>query len=818
MGAGQQLGGLGPYTLLEQVAVGGMAEIYLAKTRGVAGFEKFLCLKVIHPNYADDEHFIEMLIDEAKIAVGLNHANIVQIFDLGRDGKTYFIAMEYIDGADLFKIMRRLSERDHDVPIDVAAYIAHEICTGLDYAHRKRDEQGRPLGIIHRDISPQNILVSKSGEVKIVDFGIAKAASRGRKTQAGVIKGKYYYMSPEQAWGDPVDQRSDIFSSGIILYEVLTGQMLYLEEDMHRLLDMVRKADIPRPTTKRPEIPPQLENVVMKALAKRPADRWQTAHEYQVALTNFLFSFAPDFTPSRLAALLSFAMDDAPPPAPRPDTSHRGTTRQVDVESLMSRVDYQPRTEHSVIFRVGDLIPDHVGSVDEEDRGERTMITGPPSMMPGLFVPGAPFSSSVSETDKTAVDWDATDLDAQDTDPTRVSVNPVLRPQDRELDGPRPRRRSRAIPAEVVVPRPQVTTDPSMRPIDPTRSDLTPTPVMEPPAPRPPPIPTGPGHSSWPQLPESHRAPAADQGQPPPAGGASWTPPQQQPAQAPPGQWPPSGQSWPQQQGWPQATAPQPGPPPPHPQQGWPQQPQPQSAQPVQPQPQGWPQQPQPQSWPQQGQATPTPNPMANWPTQPPDVGRVATTLSTDEVHGGRIARRRHRRVVLAALVTLLGLAVVAAVFLVVLFPMGEEGGTIEVISVPENADVLFNGQPINKRTPVVIPVTDLKQAYEVEVKLAKYQPWKRKLSLSAEDSRVRVLAVLTPIYGRLSVSSIPKGADIYVNGEHRGKTPATIENLLPTEDVALELRKRGYKPATRVLKWGDQTYLDAEVTLHPSR
>ena len=245
----------GPYVLVEQLAIGGMAEIYLAKTRGVAGFEKYLALKLIHPNYADDESFVNMLIEEAKIAVRLNHVNIAQVFDLGRHDGRYFISMEYVDGADLFQLMRRLSERDIDVPIDVATYVVQEICTGLDYAHRVCDSDGKPLEIIHRDVSPQNILLSSSGEVKLVDFGIAKATSRSLKTQAGVIKGKYFYMSPEQAWGDPIDQRTDVFSAGIILYEVLTGQMLYLEEDMQRLLDMVRKADIAPPTSRRPQIP-----------------------------------------------------------------------------------------------------------------------------------------------------------------------------------------------------------------------------------------------------------------------------------------------------------------------------------------------------------------------------------------------------------------------------------------------------------------------------------------------------------------------------------------------------------------------------------
>ena len=283
----------GPYQLVKQIAVGGMAEIHLAKTRGIAGFEKFCALKMIHPNFAQDEQFIEMLIDEAKIAVQLQHVNIAQTFDLGRVGDTYYITMEFVDGADLYKILRRGSERDVEFPVDVAAFVAKEMSTGLDYAHRKRDGAGQNLGIVHRDVSPQNVLVSNAGEVKLVDFGIAKATMKARQTAVGVIKGKYYYMSPEQAWGERLDHRSDIFSAGIVLYEMLTGQMLYLEEDINRLLDMVRRANIAPVRTLRKDVPPQLERIVMHALAKKPEDRYQSAGDLASDLERFLHTYSP---------------------------------------------------------------------------------------------------------------------------------------------------------------------------------------------------------------------------------------------------------------------------------------------------------------------------------------------------------------------------------------------------------------------------------------------------------------------------------------------------------------------------------------------
>src|SRR3954469_4198961 len=299
---------LGSYQLVSQLAVGGMAEIYIARTRGLGGFEKLVALKLLHRNYSSDPDFVQMLVDEAKLAVQLTHANIVQTFDLGRVDDQYYIAMELIDGVDLYKLLRRASERPVDFPFEVAAFICAEVCAGLDYAHRKRDSKGRPLSIVHRDVSPQNVLVGFDGGVKLVDFGIAKAAMRSQQTAAGVIKGKYYYMSPEQAWGDKIDARTDIFSAGILLYEMLVGQMLYMEEDIEKLLDVVRKANIPPPSSQRMGVPRELEQVVMRALKKRADDRWPSAGELSTALAQFLRGFAPDFTRARLATFVRDVM------------------------------------------------------------------------------------------------------------------------------------------------------------------------------------------------------------------------------------------------------------------------------------------------------------------------------------------------------------------------------------------------------------------------------------------------------------------------------------------------------------------------------
>ena len=351
----------GPYRLVRQVAVGGMAEIHLAKTKGIAGFEKYVALKMIHPNFAEDEQFIQMLIDEAKIAVQLQHVNIAQTFDLGRVGDHYYITMEYVDGCDLYKILRRGSEKDFDVPIDVAAFVGKEIATGLDYAHRKKDMAGQPLSIVHRDVSPQNVLVSHAGEVKLVDFGIAKATSKARQTAAGVIKGKYYYMSPEQAWGDKLDHRSDIFSAGIVIYEMLVGQMLYLEEDLHRLLDMVRRAEIDPPSTLRRDVPPQLEQIVMKALAKAPADRYQSGQELANDLERFMHVHSPVFTAQRLARHLRAVMGDpvaiSQAPTAQPDDPVISTLEIGDDELLLHDRSELSDDQNSVIFRLDALKP-----------------------------------------------------------------------------------------------------------------------------------------------------------------------------------------------------------------------------------------------------------------------------------------------------------------------------------------------------------------------------------------------------------------------------------------------------------------------------
>ncbi|HZN95935.1 MAG TPA: protein kinase, partial [Myxococcales bacterium] len=277
----------GKYLLLERINVGGMAEVFIAKAFGIEGFERVLAVKKILPTMAADQEFITMFIDEARISVQLNHANIVHIHELGKHEDSFYIAMEYVSGPDLRTILDRFRAGNARMPIAQAAYIASKICEGLDYAHRKKDGRGMDLGIIHRDVSPQNVLISYEGEVKIIDFGIAKAANRSHQTQAGILKGKFAYMSPEQVQGRQIDRRSDIFAVGNILFEMLTGERLFVGGSDFSVVEKVRNAEVPSVREIDPEIPAGLEQILYRALAREPTERYQWSSEMQEDLLRF---------------------------------------------------------------------------------------------------------------------------------------------------------------------------------------------------------------------------------------------------------------------------------------------------------------------------------------------------------------------------------------------------------------------------------------------------------------------------------------------------------------------------------------------------
>jgi eukaryotic-like serine/threonine-protein kinase len=292
----------GKYLLLDRISVGGMAEVFRAKSYGVEGFEKVIAIKRILPSMGEDRDFIKMFIDEAKIAGQLAHANICQIFELGRIDGAHFIAMEFIWGKDLLQIQNRLRKLKQNMTPAMACFVVGKVCEGLDYAHRRRDPMGRPLEIVHRDCSPQNVIISYEGECKIIDFGIAKAASRSSRTMHGVLKGKFGYMSPEQVRGLPLDRRSDIFALGTILYECLTGERLFQGDTDFATLEKVRNVDIAPPRQLNPSIPTEVERIIMKSLARDVENRYQWCSEFLADLQAFLMAQPAVFTAKSLSA------------------------------------------------------------------------------------------------------------------------------------------------------------------------------------------------------------------------------------------------------------------------------------------------------------------------------------------------------------------------------------------------------------------------------------------------------------------------------------------------------------------------------------
>ncbi len=268
-----------------------MAEVFKGLLGGIGGFSRFVAIKKILPHLAEDQRFLEMFSSEARLALQLNHANIVQTLELDQHKGDHFIAMEYIAGKDLLSLHNYFRRQKQRMAVDLIAYIAARVAGALDYAHRKRGEDGQPLNVIHRDISPQNVLISFDGVVKLIDFGIAKARSNEHEpTQAGVLKGKFGYMSPEQVLGNPIDQRSDIFSLGTVIHEMLTGQRLFFGENQFQTLDLVEKAQVSPPSKSNPEVNHHLDHIIQKALAREPDQRYSSAAALAEDLERYLHS------------------------------------------------------------------------------------------------------------------------------------------------------------------------------------------------------------------------------------------------------------------------------------------------------------------------------------------------------------------------------------------------------------------------------------------------------------------------------------------------------------------------------------------------
>lgn len=350
---------LGPYQLVERLGVGGMAEVFLAHARREGDFVQPCVVKILHSELADDPEFTGMLAEEAKLVARLRHSNIASLYDVGRkDGKT-FLVMEHVDGRDLHAILAQAARQERSLPIPFAVHVGQQVCAGLHFAHTRRSPDGEALNLVHRDISPPNVLVSTLGEVKIIDFGVAKFNSAAReKTRAGVIKGKFGYMSPEQAWDEDLDQRSDLFSVGICLYEMLSGRSLYGQaEDVVTMVRRAREADIAPVTKWRPDVPDELARVVHRALEPNRDARFQNAHALERQLSAILARQAPDFTALDAGAVVGDIFDIGDPAL---------NTRSPHLSAPISDNPDQPGDQ-----RAGDVSEDTQPMVDAADAGIR---------------------------------------------------------------------------------------------------------------------------------------------------------------------------------------------------------------------------------------------------------------------------------------------------------------------------------------------------------------------------------------------------------------------------------------------------------------
>jgi len=304
------------YRVLRRLEAGGMAEVFVGESHSMQGFKKSVAIKRVLPHLAQNAKFIQMFLDEARLSARLNHANIVSVFDIGTADDTYFLVMEFVDGGNLKRIIDSVRKQRGQFPLKEALYICMEACRGLSYAHELVGDHGEPLHIVHRDISPPNIMITKRGEVKVADFGLAKASTQLEKTDPGVVKGKFSYLAPEAASGLEVDARADVFSMGVVLWEMLAGRRLFLGENDYQTVKLVQQANVPRLSPLNREVDEGFEEILFKTLAKNPVDRYQSARELGDALAGYLFSRQLKVTSYDIATLVQAAISQ-PESAPQ---------------------------------------------------------------------------------------------------------------------------------------------------------------------------------------------------------------------------------------------------------------------------------------------------------------------------------------------------------------------------------------------------------------------------------------------------------------------------------------------------------------------
>jgi eukaryotic-like serine/threonine-protein kinase len=330
----------GAYTVFERIGVGGMATVHRAKERGIAGFERTVALKRLLPHLAEDEDFVAAFVREARFASLLTHGNICQIFELGRVGDDYFIAMEHIEGCDLRRVLKQARRAAGPPPLGFTLFVLSELCDALDYAHMRTDDDGRPLGLVHRDISPSNLLVSKSGHLKVIDFGIAKATTDQHATRTGAIKGKLAYMAPEALTGKGLDARSDLFSVGVVAYELLTARPLFADKNDFKVIQNIQGWTPPLPSSRNKEIPPALDEVVMRALEKSSIARWQSAREMLESLHTVSRKHGLHPTSQDVTEWIDFAF--ALPVPDRPNPAYRASDSSVSAVSFPTAPSVEP--------------------------------------------------------------------------------------------------------------------------------------------------------------------------------------------------------------------------------------------------------------------------------------------------------------------------------------------------------------------------------------------------------------------------------------------------------------------------------------------
>jgi eukaryotic-like serine/threonine-protein kinase len=362
------------YTITERLDHGGMAEVFRGISESISGFKKNVAIKRVLPNLTKNEKFVAMFLDEARLSLNLQHANIVQVFDISKTpDNAYFLVMEFVDGCNLKAIIERQKQKNRRVEIAHTIYIMIECCKALQYAHSlEHPETNEPLGIVHRDISPPNILLSKNGEIKLVDFGLAKANSQIESTDPGVVKGKFSYLSPEAASGIEVDHRADIFAVGILLWELLTGRRLFFGDTDYQTVELVRQAKIPSLAAHNPEIEAELEGIVRKALAKDPDDRFASAADLAEALAQYLFSRRMKVTARDVSVVV----------------------KDTQVEMMRKR---SAEPKDSLIDA---LIQDEMAKVTsllEEQSGDSNSSEGSLSLDPKLFVDTSSWANEVAQ-------------------------------------------------------------------------------------------------------------------------------------------------------------------------------------------------------------------------------------------------------------------------------------------------------------------------------------------------------------------------------------------------------------------------------------